>query len=423
MAQVYTYATLTIIARRAVTASDPFLNDRSAPFGTTRFNFKGTNGEETELTLYPTQTVWEKDEVELETRGWCLQENLLSCRVLEIGPWVTEWSCRQNRQVDDYGPPSNVDGLRRIRLSRTRPESQFWGPAPQSDLPQNRRIPEYPSLNDYIMFRTANPVPRQPDQVSRAISQFWWNVVSAYTMRALSDQTDRPLAISGIAESFAASIPAGRYVAGLWEQDLPGSLLWYAFDDPPYLGDRCRSRPIGYQAPSWSWIAINRHVYCDLVKRENMVRVSTVLSVECVPLYHEAPFGALQSGSGLLKINGPAFDFECRGAGRENHERKRKRGASGGEPKASFGSIWWDLDEQFSDWTSVTLLALFSETREKAEENLRHVRRTEGIALLIEADGRYRRFGIFDKLDSLKCEGTVDCSCIEHWVKRDITVI
>lgn len=273
------------------------------------------------------------------------------------------------------------------------------------------------------MFRSANIVRQQPELVSQAISQFWWNVVSAYTMRYLSDQTDRPLAISGIAESFAASIPGGQYVAGLWEQDLPGSLLWHAYNVPPYLHDRCRSRQLGLQAPSWSWFSISGHVYCNLLEKHRMDPISTVLSVECVPLYHEAPFGALQSGSGLLKINGPAFDFECRGSGREDHERKRKRGASGGEPKASFDFIWWDLDERFSDWTSVMLLALCSETREQAKDKLHERRVTEGLALLIEADGRYRRFGTFQKLDSLKCEGTVECLCIEHWVRREMTII
>lgn len=422
MAQVYTHATLTIIARRAVTANDRFLNDRSAPFGTAHFTYKGTEGQETELTLYPHQAIREKDTVELETRGWCLQENLLSCRILEIGPWTTEWSCRQTREADS-SLPFNADGWCRTPSPRTHPESQRWGPAPQSDLPQNRRIPKYPSLNDYIMFRSANPVHRQPKQVTRAIFQFWWKVVSAYTRRSLSDKGDRPLAISGIAESFAASIPGGRYVAGLWEQDLPGSLLWKANDDPPYLDGRCRSRPIGYQGPSWSWTAINGHAFCDILEADNMDPISTVLSIECVPLYHEAPFGALQRDSGILKINGPVYDFECRGSGFEHRERKRKKGASGGEPGASFNFISWDLDELNLDWTSVTLLALCSETRKKTKRQSREPRVTEGIALWIEADGRYRRSGTFQKLDSPECEGTVDCPCIEHWVKRDMTII
>ena len=71
----------------------------------------------------------------------------------------------------------------------------------------------------------------------------WWRVVEHYSTRKLGFQSDKLVAISGVAERFASYL--GSYAAGLWLQpDLVRSLCW-----------RARStsyRHATYTAPSWS---------------------------------------------------------------------------------------------------------------------------------------------------------------------------
>lgn len=389
MTQVYAHATLTIMPRRANSARDPFLNERSAPSGSARFPFKGEDGQETELTLYDAKAIAEKDStVELDRRGWCFQEHLLSRRILEIGTWVTEWSCRRDR-----GSPSNADGWCRTTPSEMHPKALDWTQASRetdedrSTLARTQGSQTTASLSDYIMFLSTKPVDGHPRPPSQSILNYWWNIVSAYTMRSLSVQTDRPLAISGIAERFASLITGGRYVAGLWVQDLSRSLLWAPERQSPH--DRRCLRATEYQGPSWSWTAINRPVYSCTADR-TLHAVSKVLSVECVPLYQEAPFGALKSG--MLRIIGPALSFECRGYGL--YDIRNLKGINSNDSELwPHGGLWpgspriqWDTHERMLDWTHVTLLALLSGVNSSGAIS------TEGLALT-HTDGHYRRFG------------------------------
>jgi hypothetical protein len=45
------------------------------------------------------------NDMTLDTRGWVLQESLLSTRVVKFGDWVTEWSCRTTQGIIDGGWP------------------------------------------------------------------------------------------------------------------------------------------------------------------------------------------------------------------------------------------------------------------------------------------------------------------------------
>lgn len=436
MTRVYTHATLTIMARRASEANDPLLNERTAPAGTTLFTLNGANGQEKELTLHFPKAVFEKDTVDLDRRGWCFQEHLLSRRKLDIGPWVTTWSCRQDRDLS-----CNTDGWRPKGRVELHPDSVDgrWGDAyswwiasdgigrDHSKLPRDCTV-NNTHIMDYIIFLSADPVDRHPRPSSESVLNRWWKVVNAYTQRSLSVPTDRPLAISGIAESFASSMPGGGdaagsrrgYAAGLWEQDLPRSLLWMrlsresyrdlAKDDPEEIDSRSPVRP--YQGPSWSWTSINHEVVLDDCA---IPAISRILSVECVPRHRESPFGAVESG--MLRIDGPTFDIECRGTSRSYEVRQK--GMSGDEFKPTLGFMIWDdiAEPFFSDWTSVTLLALLSGRNQLGNTT------TKGIALT-QAGGQYRRFGTFSQVvDPKRCDCTGNCSCIKSWLTSEVIII
>ncbi|KAK0710600.1 heterokaryon incompatibility protein-domain-containing protein, partial [Lasiosphaeris hirsuta] len=77
----------------------------------------------------------------------------------------------------------------------------------------------------------------------------WEDMVHEYSSRAFTQMTDRLPALAGIATVYSSECdtPPGRYLCGLWSEDLPGALFWRAARDAPLLP---RSKT---KMPSWSW--------------------------------------------------------------------------------------------------------------------------------------------------------------------------
>lgn len=69
------------------------------------------------------------------------------------------------------------------------------------------------------------------------------------------------MAISAIAKETKSSLEAlgeaTRYLAGIWEAQLPGALAWRVHPDSV-----CEGRPVDYRAPSWSWAAVDGEIVC-----------------------------------------------------------------------------------------------------------------------------------------------------------------
>ncbi|KAK2486202.1 hypothetical protein H9L39_00129 [Fusarium oxysporum f. sp. albedinis] len=97
MTQVYTHAAFTIAARSAPDAHTGFLHERSLPSGTTIVDFCSEDGKTRQCTLTFESAAKDEDANVLDTRGWTLQEYLMSRRLLIIGSWTTTWSCRKER--------------------------------------------------------------------------------------------------------------------------------------------------------------------------------------------------------------------------------------------------------------------------------------------------------------------------------------
>jgi hypothetical protein len=93
-------------------------------------------------------------------------------------------------------------------------------------------------------WRQRPPIPREYMEYRQ-----WDNVVMAYTKCNLTEEQDKLIAISGLAESFRTKTK-DEYLAGLWRRVLPYQLLWRV--KQPHL----TSRPQRYVAPSWSWAAV-----------------------------------------------------------------------------------------------------------------------------------------------------------------------
>lgn len=103
-------------------------------------------------------------------------------------------------------------------------------------------------------------------------NRLWYNILSDYTRRGVTEGTDKLIALSGIVQEVEEK--AGiRYCAGHWIEILPAGLCW-TYGDEPSL------RAIPYRAPTWSWASVNRGIvhitYHRTMEGEPLVKIDII---------------------------------------------------------------------------------------------------------------------------------------------------
>lgn len=86
------------------------------------------------------------------------------------------------------------------------------------------------------------------------IKRRWYSLVNEYATRALTLETDRPIALVGLIQEIEAQ-SGYTYWVGIWAEDAHAGLLW-----------RVTGRvniPAAYIAPSWSWASLDISPYND----------------------------------------------------------------------------------------------------------------------------------------------------------------
>ena len=113
---------------------------------------------------------------------------------------------------------------------------------------------ELPELREEVYSNKKETKPAPDD--------LWHLLLGEYTGRELTKEKDKLVAFAGVADHFAhlwrSQGLQTRYLAGLWEHQLPSALLWQVC---LYPGEDLRSLPRIYRAPSWSWAAVDDCVY------------------------------------------------------------------------------------------------------------------------------------------------------------------
>ena len=174
----------------------------------------------------------------LETRGWVLQEEVLSGRLLTFTPDIVEWAC-VTTSASENSPCM----------------ATFWD--------QKEAIEEMKSrTND-----TMRLIVRRPDVFNNLpTSSFgrkrnnhfdiWYDMAARYSRRALSVDSDKLLAIAGLASLMGKHYRL-TYFIGLWKEDLQVGLCWlvtsrndmFRRDGPKSIKENSPD----YLAPTWSW--------------------------------------------------------------------------------------------------------------------------------------------------------------------------
>ncbi|KAK2040738.1 heterokaryon incompatibility protein [Colletotrichum somersetense] len=165
----------------------------------------------------------------LNTRGWVLQERLLSPRVLHFARDQLFWECREHTAAECY-PESLPMALR-------------------NGVPAN--------------FKKLDPVARSSRLAASGITSndpmfyhgVWNSIIRAYSNTRLTKSSDKLIALSGVAKYFATRIN-DFYVVGMWRRYLASSLLWQVEKQAQVDGSPS-TRPETYRAPSFSWASVD----------------------------------------------------------------------------------------------------------------------------------------------------------------------
>ena len=188
---------------------------------------------------------WQKtvERAPLAGRAWVLQERYLARRKLYFGKDQICWECRESRCSESFPTFSGQGGKPVISNLGQVDDNTFdsWSCFGITDSVHS-------SINmDLIEHLTGlDRMPSDPsvEELQERASN-WATFVSGYPSLHLTFMHDKLAAISGIAKRFS-NFTGLQYVAGMWLEFLPGSLLWSM---------RHPSRPVPetYRCPSWSW--------------------------------------------------------------------------------------------------------------------------------------------------------------------------
>ncbi|PSN60090.1 HET-domain-containing protein [Corynespora cassiicola Philippines] len=183
-----------------------------------------------------------KDRLPLMTRGWTLQERLLSNRYLLFGAQEVMWECPQEVACScSIGNSAFCAGSCFINCDSTRLDFTRW----------NMQIKKF--------------------------TQAWHLVVQNYSTRMLSFRGDKLPALAGMSQRFK-EIMAGEYRFGVWKNTIALDLMWKTCSDTPIEF----GRPLNL--PSWTWAsAAECHILFFRVQQEHIVTVLSFPADKSMP--------------------------------------------------------------------------------------------------------------------------------------------
>ncbi|KAL8373083.1 hypothetical protein RB599_000342 [Gaeumannomyces hyphopodioides] len=173
---------------------------------------------------------WE-NEVEntlLHTRGWVLQERVLSPRVLHFGRRQILWECTGRYIAEVYGDAQKTDRKRFKELFQHDPDASST-------------------------------------QVA-SLYKNWQQIIEIFSRCRLTFPSDKLVALSAVAKHMSVLLQ-DEYCAGLWRGSLEEGLGWFVngFETarPESVQETSRGSTAVYRAPSWSWASVDYPISHD----------------------------------------------------------------------------------------------------------------------------------------------------------------
>lgn len=227
MGNIYRYAEFTIFAEGAQSAHSGLFVDRDSRLYRPCEVSISTTTDEGSVTREVTLATTCNGPNYLKSRGWILQERVLSSRCLIFGQQMA-WTCTMGEAQE------------------TRPVLQLRAtPLKDSVICIIEKLRTFLCVPDTIA-----EAPRDPQHRS-SYFDMWYALLEEYSDMELTFVMDNLKALSGLAALFHEASRA-TYVAGLWKEDLQFGLAWYVG-----LNDE---RPVSKEedGPSWSWVSVGK---------------------------------------------------------------------------------------------------------------------------------------------------------------------
>lgn len=375
MERIYSDSALTIAVVNANGVAEGFLRPKSRL--RVDIPYRCPDGILGTIQVSPQDTVdlWQEP---LYTRAWCLQENLLSSRLLLFTNTEVLWQCESI--------PMKRPNTTHVAYPDENPQ---LGKSPFARLPRLLLQPA-----------TQNLDPAASASVSTAEHGFeaikyniWRNIVQNYTRRRLTVLSDRLPAIAGISQRFKEAW-SDEYYAGIWKRQFIPSLTWRR-KESLYGPEGQYWPPLAeYRAPSWSWASIEGPIEFDYRFDLGNVRGlgARLISCDVTPLKHQVPLGEVKSGKAVLEASLiPARDVPIRGHPGQDGESYRTGGllTLDNHPKEWWGRAHVLEDDLFDN----AFAMLLGEGRDGSGK----MTRTAALILMPSLGGidTYRRVGFW----------------------------
>lgn len=187
----------------------------------------------------------------LNTRGWVFQERALSTRIIHFAKDKVFWECWSIQASEAFpgGLPDEGKGL--------------WSSA---DFNLDKSIGIDPQIFDVQQIKSR-----------------WTDIVDAYSLASLTFAEDRLLAISALAKRFCSAMrmDPSEYLAGMWRDELPQSLLWSQDQIPGRSGPTATGLDLQTRyAPSWSWASLMASVSMPFFGDFPVIATTKVVNID-----------------------------------------------------------------------------------------------------------------------------------------------
>ncbi|KAJ8118081.1 hypothetical protein OPT61_g853 [Boeremia exigua] len=215
----------------------------------------------------------------LDTRGWILQEQLLSPRILYYGRQQLYWDC----------------------ISQSASELSPLGASLLDD-------PHHSETWALRFLRRTVAGNGESNTLARLLADVWIHVVQNYSARVLTKSSDKLIALQGVISAVESALGMSS-IAGMWQHDLWKQLIWWN-SDPAAAQNPTDT---AFSAPTWSWLSANGavlHHQSMRIDRNPIPRrlndLAPVATLKCGMTGQET---SATSVSGELTLSAPSFYY------------------------------------------------------------------------------------------------------------------
>jgi hypothetical protein len=236
----------------------------------------------------------------LSTRGWTLQERVLSPRTIHYATDQLYFECETRMNSEDGFTFTDIYFSLKVLISTQLIPHAEHGMSPSAG----------------ICFIVGKYIPA----TGRRWDGGWILLVENYTRRHLTVEQDKLPAVAGLAAVVAAET-GDRYFAGLWGSHIYEDLCWRVFCREEYFDQDTKghqtipkvgklignaTRPKEYRAPSWSWASLDAPIKYIPLSYSRLV--ATVTGIETTPVKDGDPHrvGRLKNGFMDIMVSSPA---------------------------------------------------------------------------------------------------------------------